>query len=168
MNAVISPCNQYRYRLDREVAAEGKVIAYFGVNPSYADASIDDNTVIRMRSFTLSHQGKRFIVGNVFSYRSTNVRKLASTNDCFGLEHKFYLNQIIDEADILVPCWGSRNKLPQNLRQHLDSMLRLLLSSGKPVYSFGLTATGDPRHPLMLAGSTKLIPWEYKPTCLTI
>lgn len=160
MSAVISECKKYRYRLDRKVASTGKVIAFFGVNPSYADEAEDDNTITRMRGFTLSHAGSRFIVGNVFSYRSPYVRDLATVEDCFGSLHQQYLQGIVFEADLLVPCWGSRNKLPQSLRHHLDNTMALLIESGKPVYSFGLTASGDPKHPLMLAKSTVLSPWE--------
>ncbi len=159
MSAVISQCTKFRYRLDRTVSTQGQAFAFFGVNPSYADAMIDDNTITRMRSFTLSHQGSRFIVGNVFSFRSTDVSKLALADDCFGREHDFYISKILDEADILIPCWGSRNKLPRHLHFHLDNMLEMLIKTGKPVLSFGRTASGDPKHPLMLAGSTRLLPW---------
>ena len=38
MNAVISNCGMYRYRLDRTVSDSGPVYAFFGVNPSTADA----------------------------------------------------------------------------------------------------------------------------------
>jgi len=160
MSAVFSPCLKYRYRLDRDVSNEGKVIAFFGVNPSYADAMKDDNTIRRMKGFTLSHSGKRLIVGNVFSYRSTDVRALAIADNCFGELHHYHLKEIISEADLLVPCWGSRNKLPRDLHSHLESTMILLIDSGKPVYTFGHTASGDPKHPLMLAGSTMLAPWK--------
>lgn len=162
MSAIISECKKYRYRLDRDVASSGKVIAFFGINPSYADGAKDDNTIIRMRGFTLRHGGSRFIVGNVFSYRTPYVRNLATAEDCFGNFHSKYLQEIIFEADLLVPCWGSRNKLPKSLHSHIDSTMIMLINSGKPVYSFGLTATSDPKHPLMLAKSTPLVPWEIK------
>ena len=45
MSAIISPCGLYRYRLERTVAMEGPVYAFFGINPSTADASVDDATV---------------------------------------------------------------------------------------------------------------------------
>ena len=78
MNAVISNCGMYRYRLDRTVSDSGPVFAFFGVNPSTADASSDDSTVRKWRGFTQRWGGSRFIVGNVFAYRSTDVRQLAT------------------------------------------------------------------------------------------
>ncbi len=64
--------------------------------------------------------------------------------------------------DVLVPCWGSRTKLPKSLHVHLDRLLEQLVASGKPVLAFGVTGSGDPKHPLMLGYSTKLVPWGGK------
>ncbi|MFH7094285.1 hypothetical protein ACHWI2_17055, partial [Klebsiella pneumoniae] len=70
--------------------------------------------------------------------------------------------RIIRDADVLVPCWGSRTKLPKSLHVHLDRLLEQLVASGKPVLAFGVTGSGDPKHPLMLGYSTKLVPWGGK------
>ena len=53
MSAVISDCGAYRYRLDRDVdpLLGGPVYAFFGVNPSTADADIDVATVRKRRGF---------------------------------------------------------------------------------------------------------------------
>ena len=40
-SAIISHCGKYRYRLDRTVSDSGPVYAFFGVNPSTADASVE-------------------------------------------------------------------------------------------------------------------------------
>jgi hypothetical protein len=61
---------------------------------------------------------------------------------------------------VLVPCWGSRTKLPKPLHIHLDRLFERLVSSGKPVMTFGVTGSGDPKHPLMLGYSTRLTLWE--------
>lgn len=85
MSATLSPCRTYRYRLDREVDLLGdKVIAYFGVNPSTADESVDDATVRKWRGFSQRLQASRFIVGNVFAYRATDVNHLAKVDDPVG------------------------------------------------------------------------------------
>jgi len=156
-SAVISECGRYRYRLERTVADQGPVYAFFGVNPSTADASIDDATVRKWRGFVSRWGGSRFIVGNVFAYRATDVKELARIDAPIGPLNDRYLHEICDEADILVPCWGDRAKLPQGLRKHLDYALSYVQSMGKPVMSFGLSKGGDPRHPLMLGYATPLI-----------
>lgn len=60
---------------------------------------------------------------------------------------------------ILVPCWGDRGKVPPHLRHHFDALKRLIFASTKPVKIFGLTAGGDPKHPLMLGYDTQLVDW---------
>ena len=159
MNAVISNCGMYRYRLDRAVSDSGPVYAFFGVNPSTADASDDDATVRKWRGFVDRWGGSRFIVGNAFAYRSTDVRQLASVEDAFGDLVGEYITNIINEADILVPCWGNTSKVPPSLRYAFGELMDALLSSGKPVKHFGVTATGHPKHPLMLGYSTPLLAW---------
>lgn len=159
MSAILSACGKYRYRLEREVGMGGPVYAYFGVNPSTADGSIDDATVRRWIGFTKVLGGRRLIVGNVFAYRAPVVRELRHPHDCVGPENMHHLNCIIGSADVLVPCWGSRDKLNKKLHGQLDALLRQLLASGKPVLCFGKTAGGDPKHPLMLGYETPLTPW---------
>lgn len=164
MSAIISPCGLYRYTLERDVcqpSAHGPIVfAYFGVNPSTADASIDDATVRKWRGFGKRWGATRFIVGNVYAYRATDVRALYTVGDPIGPENDHYLAKIIAEADILIPCWGDRGKLPSHLRGRLNEVTDRLVASGKPVVTFGLTKGGDPMHPLMLGYETPLMAWE--------
>ena len=159
MSAVISECNQYRYRLDRQVQDDGLVIAYFGINPSTADAYIDDQTVKKWKGFTQRMGGSRFIVGNVFAYRSTDVKALSLCEDPVGVRNAYYLYDMMSEADILIPCWGNRHKVPEVLRQYVQQLEDVLLNSGKPVKTFGFTKSGDPKHPMMLGYDTEIVDW---------
>lgn len=159
MSAIISACGHYRYRLDRAVAASGPVYAFFGVNPSTADASVNDATVRKWIGFTKTWGGSRFIVGNVFAYRSRDVKALAAVDDPFGDEIGDHVTDIITEADILVPCWGVIDKVPPKLHFAFDVLMDALVASGKPVKHFGLTKSGDPKHPQMLSYKTALQPW---------
>lgn len=162
-SAILSECGRYRYRLERTVAAEGPVYAYFGVNPSTADASVDDATVRKWIGFTKAFGGRKFIVGNVFAYRATDVRQLSKVVDPKGVDTSDHIAQIINDADILVPCWGNATKAPPALRGAFGALLRVLTLAGKPVMHFGLTKAGDPKHPLMLGYSTHLQPWTKEP-----
>lgn len=163
-NAIISDCGLYRYRLEREVQPEGKVFAFFGINPSTADASLDDATVRKWRGFALRNGCSRFIVGNVFSYRATDVRQLDIANrdhiKVQGEEHWQHIHSIINDADVLVPCWGDSKKVDRNLRPLIKELLSVIAHSGKPFLNFGLTSGGDPKHPLMLGYDTPLTPWS--------
>lgn len=173
-SAIISPCGAYRYRLERDRLSPlseciiddenfhplaGKIVAFFGVNPSTADASVDDATVRKWIGFCRRWGVSRFIVGNVFSYRATDVRRLAKAPFQQGPQHFTHLQQIIADADVLVPCWGARGKVPAEIRQQVEILLEYLLRTGKPVMHFGVTSSGDPKHPLMLGYGTPLIEW---------
>lgn len=159
MSAVISPCGQYRYRLDRTVAMEGPVYAFFGINPSTADASLDDATVRKWIGFTKKLGGSRFMVGNVFAYRSTDVKALGALkpSDAIGLMNDWHLMRMAVEADVIVPCWGNTSKVPPAFRERFKFMAGMLTGAGKPLHCFGLTNSGDPKHPLMLGYDTPLI-----------
>lgn len=159
MGAVISECGLYRYRLDRDVQPEGLVFAFFGINPSTADAAKDDPTVKKWRGFALRNGCRKFIVGNVFAFRSTDPKGLRFTDDPFGPERYEYLEQIISEADVLIPCWGNLNKMPKALRDSPCALLNRLLAAGKPVLHFGVTDSKQPMHCLMLGYNTPLLPW---------
>lgn len=158
VSAILSPCGLYRYRLDRTVGMVGPVFAFFGINPSTADATADDATVRKWIGFTKTWGGSRFVVGNVFAFRATDVRMLAGVEDPFGDDIGDHTTSIIEEADVLVPCWGNTTKVPPKLQFAFDVLMDALVSSGKPVRHFGLTKAGDPKHPLMLAYSTPLVP----------
>lgn len=174
MSAVISSCGQYRYRLERRLSdypavqhdamvdagVAGKTVAFFGVNPSTADASVDDATVRKWVGFCLRWGVRNFIVGNVFAYRSRHVKALSEARDPIGPNSRDYLRCIAGEADVLVPCWGALEKVPSGLHADFYNVQRLLSATGKPIKVFGLTATGCPRHPLMLSYATPLVDWK--------
>lgn len=163
MTAVISPCGLYRYFLLRKnlnvAPTHLRTYAFFGVNPSTADARLDDPTVRKWIGFVRTWGGSSFTVGNVFAWRATNVKELATAADPVGPDNAEHLAAIIAAADMLVPYWGDRGKVPKVLHPQIDATMRLLVASGKPVLHLGITASGDPMHPLMLPYSTPLTPW---------
>ena len=160
MSAIFSECGMYRYRLDRQIGDALKTVAFIGINPSIANEVDNDKTVNRMLSFAMGNGAGKVIVANVFSLISTDINGLRTDIPLRGNEHDFHFQQIISEADILVPCWGDRTKLKSGNRHLLDDCMNLLLSSGKPVFCLGKTkVTNDPCHPLMLSAKTELIKW---------
>ncbi len=162
-SAVFSADRKHRYRLDRDVQPSGVVAAYFGVNGSTAGEDEEDQTTLKWRGFSMRNGFARYIAANPFAYCATDVSELARAADPVGPDNARHLAEVILEADVLVPCWGNRGKLPQHLRHHLDDLADLLFASGKPVRIFGLTASGDPKHPLMLGYDTPLRSWVRTP-----
>jgi hypothetical protein len=173
MSATISTCGLYRYRLEREMNPSvldafaapsplaGKTVMFVGVNPSTADATLNDATVRKWMGFCHRWGVRRFVVGNAFAYRATDVKALASLRpaDAIGAENDWHLMRLAVEADVIVPCWGNTGKVPPSLRPRFGFLAGMLTGAGKPLHCFGLTASGDPKHPLMLGYDTPLI--EY-------
>lgn len=151
----------YRYRLDRVVDASlPRTVMYVGINPSTADATNDDATVRKWKGFTRRLGCGRFVVGNVFAYRTTDVRALQYVAYPVGMDNSAALHTLMLESDIIVPCWGDRGKVPARLREQIDYTYGLLVghatATGKPMYRFGRTKNGDPKHPLMLGYDTNM------------
>lgn len=162
MSAVFSDDGKHRLRLDRAVQVEGQTIAYFGVNPSIAGHTNNDPSVCKWIGFTMINGGRRFILGNLFTWRATQVRELRylQPEQHMHAENDAMLRQIAGEADILVPSWGSLDKLPKALRPRAGHVTQLLLETGKPMFHLGLCKDGSPRHPLMLSYATELQRWN--------
>jgi len=153
--AYVSDCGKYRYSLTRHVGAGPFRYAFFGINPSTADAMTDDQTVRKWRGYSERNSVGLFEVSNVFSYRATDVKELAqTTDDLFGEDHWRIQDSIIRSADALVPCWGNQNKVPKALRCWIDDLFDRLCHQnykhGTPLLCFGKTKNGDPLHPLTL------------------
>jgi len=160
-SAVISNCERYRYRLDRRRNSLFST-AIIMVNPSTADADHDDSTIRKLLGFAERKGWGSIIVGNLFAYRATDVRKLATADDPIGPENDFYLRTIIGEADQVVVAWGPLTKQPKALRDRWRSITDIAEPLGKVLLSIGSPALdGHPKHPLMLAYSEPIVPWRH-------
>ena len=155
--AIISDCGRYRYCLTQKVAASGPVFAFFGVYPSVADAEAGDAGMRKKIGFTRRWGGSQCVAGSIFAFRTASVSVLGKCADPFGPRNAVELENIIQCADVLVPCWGTRSKLPERLRPRVAWLSGLLLASGKPVKCLGITKGGDPCHPLMVEYDTPLV-----------
>lgn len=133
---------------------------FVGVNPSKAGAEVEDQTTSKWRGFSLRNGIREYDAVNPFGLCATDVRELAGASDPVGPDNLTHVMAAIADADLVVPCWGSRAKLPRELRLYLARMKRTIFESGKPIRIFGLTKSGDPMHPLMLGYDTPLIEWK--------
>ena len=158
--AIISNCGTYRYRLERPDVFGDYSTAVIMVNPSTADARNDDATIRKLKGFGGRYGWGHLIVGNLFAYRATDVRELATASDPIGPDNDYYLRQIIGDAQRIVVAWGPTSKLPKHLRDRWRAIPALCQPLGKQMLSIGLPAKdGHPCHPLMLPYSRDLQPW---------
>jgi hypothetical protein len=159
MSAVLSPCGQYRYRLDQVVDdyAPKKVIAWIMVNPSTADDKINDATIRKVLGFSRHLGASAIIVGNLFAYRTTDVRALKEVEDPVGPINQSHLASIIGEADLVICAWGAMAKMPKVLG---PEQVRDFSATWGKCFCLGTTKAGAPLHPLMVPYAAELQPWR--------
>lgn len=161
-SATLSPCMKYRYSLSRVWNYDKPIYGFIGVNPSTADAIKDDPTVKKWIGFTERWDGGGFHVCNAFGYRATDVNELKTVEDPIGEDNMVFVENIMDQCDIIVPCWGNKTKVPKVLWNQFDVIHSLLDQySHKPIMCFGTNKSGCPKHPAYLSyEKTPLV--EYK------
>lgn len=160
-SSVLSDCFHYRYRLSRGHQLHGPTFLFIGVNPSTADERVDDATIRKMRGFVARWAGRGFWVGNAFAYRTPDVAHLASVDDPVGPHNALHLAAMVKASDVIVPCWGARQKLPRKLWPTLDAVQANLAATRKPLRCLGFTSSGDPRHPLFVSYDTPLVELDW-------
>jgi hypothetical protein len=160
--AVLSACRRYRYQLERNMVSgpgEGRRLAWIMVNPSTADATQDDQTISKCIGFTRRLGFQRLVVGNKFAFRAKEVKDLRTARDPVGPDNDVWLRRIISESDAVLVAWGPLAKLPKQLHSRWRKVVELADREGKALMCLGDAADGHPRHPLMLAYETPLVPW---------
>lgn len=160
MSAVISPCGLYRYRLERRIDV-GPSVMVIMLNPSTADADLDDPTIRKLLGFGFRLGWGRIMVGNLFGLRATNPKALQTASDPIGPDNDYHLRQMLREAHQVVLAWGAKNKLPMTLREAwTPAIIDMVKAFGhEPMMLGEPTQCGQPRHPLMLSYATPLVPW---------
>lgn len=163
MNAVISNCGQYRYRLERQCEGPFSTLIVM-VNPSTADATQDDATIRKLIGFGRRNRWGRIIVGNLFAYRATDVRELGKVANPIGPENDDHLIQMLAECDQVICAWGPITKQPKAWRNRYQNVLTLIDGAGLDPYQIGQPAKcGHPKHPLMLPYESTIMPWRLEP-----
>ena len=162
-SAEISVCGSYRYRLERLTQAQHaarKTMAVVMVNPSTANAVVDDATIRKVQGFALRHGAHRVIVGNLFAFRATDIKALRTAADPIGPDNDRHLEQILRDADLHIVAWGPLAKLPPHLRNRWHEVFAIADRVGCSLHCLGTARDGQPRHPLMLSYETSLDPWH--------
>ena len=149
--AVLSACGTYRYRLDRWWD-DGTCVTWLMLNPSTADATIDDPTIRKCMGFSKRWGFGRMIAVNLFALRATDPRKLAKNTDPVGPENDWYIRQAFKDSRQVVCAWGCLQHLTPNLRPRIRRVLSLAIEEYLPddIVTLGYRKDGAPRHPLML------------------
>ncbi len=139
-DAQISDCGKYRYRLFRkwDMETERMPVMWLMLNPSTADASIDDPTIRRCIKFSQTWGYGAMFVGNLFAYRATNPKELYAVGDAVGPENRYHLELMANQSAKIIVAWGNGGLYPRP---------PLPFCPGG-AWHLGLTNSREPKHPL--------------------
>jgi hypothetical protein len=159
-DAVLSPCGTYRYSLTRQWKESGQLAGWIMLNPSTADANVDDPTIRRCISFSAAWGCSGLVVRNLFALRSTDPRGLAAHADPVGPDNDEHLRACADDQ-VTIVAWGtSGGQLTADRAEHVLAMLR---AAGVEPICLGMTKNGAPRHPLYMPGAALPRPFPAPP-----
>jgi hypothetical protein len=159
-DAHLSPCGTYRYRLRRWWNEPPKRwVLWIMLNPSTADASLDDPTIRRCIGFSKAWGFDGLMVGNLHALRATDPESLRSIRDPFGPGNGLHLREMARDAEQVICGWGAHDFVSQT------SVASVLRDLDRPTFCLGTTKAGHPRHPLYVANATerRAFPTTEKP-----
>lgn len=83
-------------------------------------------------------------VVNLYAFRTSNSKIMLAQNDPAGPENVAAIRRFVSESDLCIAAWGG-NVIETGRLQWLCELAHPI-----PVHVLGLTATGEPRHPLYM------------------
>lgn len=152
--AVLSPCRTYRYSLSRTWDDDLSPCLWVMLNPSTADAMVDDPTVRRCMAFSKAWGSGGIIVVNLFAFRAADPATLVRARnlgcDIRGPERDEHILSALGVCDVVVCAWGAHSLAVEGAPHVLS-----LVASHAEVSCLGRTQSGAPKHPLYLAATTR-------------
>lgn len=163
-SAEVSADDRYRYHLERDwsdPADDAKLLPFIMLNPSIANAELDDPTIRRCVGLAWSHGYTGIFVVNLFAYRTSKPsilwRDMDAGIDVVGPKNDGILEAVMSIAGDLgrpvVAAWGAAPRAGQRVKRILE------LAGARNLHAFGVTNSGAPRHPLYLRSDCELTPW---------
>jgi len=154
-SAIFDRTQTYRYLLRRSWEQSKPCIAFIMLNPSRADAQLNDPTIRRCLGFARTWGYGSLVVANLFGFRAANPKQLHQVEDAIGKECDRYILEAIALSRCTVIAWGNGGTLAGRDRTVLD-LIRT------EVYCLGMNRSGQPRHPLYVRADTPLVLFSCK------
>lgn len=156
MEADISADGLYRYWLSRRLSMGERTVLFVGLNPSTADAALDDPTIRRCVGFAKAWGFDWLLMGNVCAYRATNPKALFSVDDPVGPDNQEALKWMAHKAELIVAAWGGHR-----LTCYAQTLAGWILSL-EHTRCLGQNGDGTPKHPLYLPKTSPLLNLETR------
>lgn len=156
-DALISGCGNYRYWLSRTfkntIGLKGPAL-FVMLNPSTADASLDDPTIRRCLGFAKSWGCLGLTVANLYAYRATKPSRLWEIDDPEGPQNDEWILRLMRDHTHIVGAWGVNAK-----PERVERFKKLADDANVRIWCLGTTKNGSPRHPLYIRADQPLIKW---------
>ena len=155
--ARLSEDGLYRWTLHRIWGSPANLLTFIMLNPSTADALIDDPTIVRCINFArdMGHDG--IVVVNLYAYRATKPADLwLAADPTGGVQNDQTLRKALAKAAFhgspVIAAWGANAK-PDRVswllaQPHADRLSALRV-----------TKAGAPGHPLYLPAACRPESW---------
>jgi hypothetical protein len=148
--AEFSRNRKYRYALWRIWDKDKPLIMWIGLNPSYADESMDDRTINRIKQFSHDWGFGGCYMTNLYAFITPYPDELVKCKDPEG-ENDLWLERISQKCERIVFCWGSHRMAREK---------GLLVAETYRGYTLGTNSDNSPRHPLYVKRGTTLKIYE--------
>ncbi len=151
-DAVISECGRYRYLLRRTWDHSKPRALFIMLNPSTADAEVDDATIRSCIRLSTAWGYGSFEVINLFGLRATDPDELEGATDPIGPKNADVGDAAINRCDIVICAWGGHPMADRRARD----MVAWVRGWKPAAYCVGTTKHGAPKHPLYIKTGTLL------------
>jgi hypothetical protein len=145
--AELSPCRRYRYALWRIWDESKPAVMFIGLNPSTADETTDDPTLIRCINFAKSWGYGGVYTANLFAYRATLPKDLLKRKRVVGKDNNYWLRTLANHSELVIAAWGNDGKY-LNRAQEVKKLIQ-------PLHYLKMNKSGEPAHPLYLKANLK-------------
>lgn len=151
--AFISEDGMYRYKLTRSWDKERPELLVVMLNPSTADAAVDDPTIRRVMRFADDAGYGELLVMNLYALRSADPAALHQ-RDAVGAANDGMLEDALVRqraaGERVLAAWGAS----EHVRRRASDVLALV--SGVEWVCLGTTKDGHPRHPLYVPATQRM------------
>lgn len=167
--AELSPCGAYRWTLSRWWG-EGARVCWVMLNPSRANAEIDDPTIRRCIHFSRLWGFPGLVVVNLYPFRSSNPaecrRWAAQLEEDESVRQNTIKNERLviataGESALVMAAWGAAAWAQDAGITAVSDIIYRHFERLPSVYCLGTTADGAPKHPL--ARGRHRVPDDQRP-----
>jgi hypothetical protein len=160
--------SKYRYLLSRDLAeSSSKVLVVSMLNPSTADETNDDPTVLSVCRLARNAGFAKVKVLNLFAIRATNPKDMwlhsSPTGENNWKTWTETLQNLNPKEDAVVLAWGRAPTVYQHrlkFIQNVQNASQCLKKWDETLMTWINNKDGSPRHPLYISSNTKLRPYN--------